>query len=329
MGDLHDRVGIVAVARRVVRLVGASLDVAAEAERIAAHAPVSERLAGSLHHRDAARGAAHLAPRGRVRQEQQVDRLAREQRVREPAMPRRERGPPRALVVARARGRGAPSRSRSPSRPRRARSPPTTDARPCGGPSRAPRPRDPRACAPASVRGRSRSTDACRPTSRRAPRRARSRAAASSTMRIASSTSGSSWPRACDALSTPVNAANRKSGRSSRMRRTMTSADSRSTSSQRSAPPAEVRDRGAQRRARRQRADAARRLEPARHDAERREAVRHQLEDRRRARVEILVEVAHLVADVAARVVGPAARRRARGRTTGARESRSGRGIAR
>src|SRR5436190_23124165 len=69
----------------------------------------------------------------------------------------------------------------------------------------------------------------------------------------------------------------------------------------------EVRHRGAHRRPHRQRADAPRRIEPPRHHAQRRDAVRHELEDRRRARVEIVVESAQLMADVAARVVRPPA----------------------
>ena len=71
---------------------------------------------------------------------------------------------------------------------------------------------------------------------------------------------------------------------------------------------AEVRERRAQREARRQRADAVRRGQPARDHAQRREAVRDEIEDRRGASVEVVVEVPHLMTDVAARVVGPPAR---------------------
>ena len=72
--------------------------------------------------------------------------------------------------------------------------------------------------------------------------------------------------------------------------------------------PAKVRECDAHGRARREGAMPARRCETSCDHAQRADAVRHQLEDRRRVRVEISVEARQLVADVAARVIGPSAR---------------------
>ena len=87
----------------------------------------------------------------------------------------------------------------------------------------------------------------------------------------------------------------------------MTSAVSRSTSSQPSARPRKCVSvaRAAERTV--SAPDSRRRRQPARDHAQRADAVRHELEDRRRCRVEVRVEEAHLVPHVAARVVRPPA----------------------